>query len=49
MKQGKGILFLSNGEYLQGTFDHDMVEGFGTFYLTNGKIRGTWSKNYFIG
>lgn len=40
---------LSNGEYFEGTFDNDMVEGPGVFYCKNGNIiRGFWKHNQLI-
>lgn len=46
MKNGKGTLFLSNGEKFEGTFVADSVEGPGVFYCRNGsKINGVWRAN----
>lgn len=40
---------LSNGEYFEGTFNNDMVEGPGNFYCKNGKIvKGIWRQNHFV-
>lgn len=46
MKNGKGVLYLSNGERFEGTFVADIVEGPGIFYCLNGqKIVGNWVGN----
>ena len=40
---------LSNGEYFEGTFENDMVEGVGKFYCGNGKVvEGVWQSNQYI-
>lgn len=39
---------LSNGEYFEGTFVNDIVEGPGVFYLKNKTIKGIWSNNQFL-
>lgn len=49
LKNGKGILFLSNGERFYGNFEQDYVNGPGTFYVNNGKIvHGVWKNDKFI-
>lgn len=48
LKKGKGKLMLSNGEYFEGTFENDMVEGPGAFYRKDGAIiKGTWQSNQY--
>jgi hypothetical protein len=48
-KDGKGKLFLSNGEVFEGYFKSDLVTGEGTFYKTDGKIiRGLWKDNQLV-
>jgi hypothetical protein len=40
---------LSNGEYFEGTFNDDMIQGPGTFFCKKGDvIRGIWSNNHLI-
>lgn len=47
-KSGKGILMFSNGEYFEGTFVNDMVEGPGVFHRKNQTIKGNWKNNQFV-
>mgnify|MGYP000211506929 CR=1 FL=1 len=48
-KKGKGTLMLSNGEYFEGTFDNDMVEGPGAFHCKDGRvIKGIWKQNHLV-
>lgn len=35
-KHGKGKINLTNGEYFEGAFDYDMIEGYGAFHTLNG-------------
>jgi hypothetical protein len=44
MKKGKGILYLSNGEYFQGMFEDDVIQGEGMFFKKNKEIfKGIWN------
>jgi hypothetical protein len=36
LKQGKGKLYLSNGEYFEGEFDRDTAVGQGEFHTLTG-------------
>ncbi len=46
MKHGKGTLYLSNGEFFEGEFRNDYVQGFGTFVTQRGaRIQGFWQSN----
>lgn len=46
MKNGKGVLHLSNGERLEGNFLADSVEGPGVYYCQNGtRVTGNWVGN----
>jgi hypothetical protein len=46
MKNGRGTLYLSNGEKFVGEFIADVVEGLGTFYCQNGRqVTGRWANN----
>ncbi len=50
MKNGRGILYLSNGQRFEGHFIGDSVEGPGIFYCKNGqKITGNWTGNVKVG
>ena len=49
MKSGRGILYLSNGEYFEGDFRNDYAEGEGIFVRGNGsRINGKWNMNRMI-
>ena len=37
-KEGEGVLYISNGEKLEGHFCNDIVHGKGTFYKLDGRI-----------
>lgn len=44
-KNGFGKLFLANGEYFEGEFVNDSIDGNGDFYrLKGGVITGEWNK-----
>ena len=46
MKEGRGKLTLSNGEYFEGTFLGDAFEGEGRFYSMGGDtVHGLWQAN----
>lgn len=43
MKQGEGVLKLSNGEYFKGRFEKDEINGEGEYYCLGGrKVQGRW-------
>lgn len=43
MKNGEGVLYLSNGERFEGEFIDDSIDGPGCFLRKNGqKIKGIW-------
>jgi hypothetical protein len=45
-KTGKGVLYLSNGEYFEGNFLNDTAQGEGVYTtMTGKKIRGIWGMN----
>lgn len=48
MKQGRGKLMLTNGEYYVGNFSEDMIDGNGKFFSKNGVIKGVWEANQLI-
>lgn len=40
---------LSNGEYIEGQFNNDMLEGPGVFYCKDGKtVKGVWRQNHLV-
>ena len=48
LKNGKGILYLSNSERFYGNFEKDIINGSGSFYTKNGDmISGEWKNNKF--
>jgi|JI6StandDraft_1071083.scaffolds.fasta_scaffold04165_2 hypothetical protein len=48
-KDGRGKLFLSNGEVFEGWFQNDYVTGEGTFHRNDGKVvRGVWKNNQLV-
>ncbi len=45
-KNGDGVLYLSNGEKIQGVFVHDKLTGKAIFFKKDGqKIVGDWEDN----
>lgn len=49
VKSGRGILFLSNGEYYDGEFSNDLAEGEGSYTRITGEtVTGRWNKNIFV-
>ena len=34
IREGKGILYFSNGDYYNGEFKNDIIEGFGTLHAS---------------
>jgi hypothetical protein len=45
-KNGKGVLYLSNGEYFEGSFLNDTAQGEGVYTtMTGRKLRGIWEMN----
>ncbi len=45
-KNGKGVFYLSNGEYFEGNFLNDTAQGEGVYATISGKkIRGIWEMN----
>lgn len=49
MKQGEGKLFFSNGEYYEGHFEADVINGKGTFHTMDGeKVIGVWRDNHLV-
>ena len=50
-KVGYGKIYLSNGEYFEGTFSDDNIHGKGKFHsLRNNKevVRGIWNKGVLV-
>jgi len=46
LKDGFGILYLSNEEKFVGFFKNDLINGSGTFHKLDGtKVTGFWSQN----
>ena len=46
MKEGEGILYISNGEKFVGEFHNDVISGKGAFTtLTGDRIHGEWKDN----
>jgi hypothetical protein len=42
-REGKGTLFLTNGEYYEGSFLNDLPHGFGVYHQLGGhKVKGEW-------
>ena len=49
MKQGLGKLFFSNGEYYEGNFDGDVVNGRGLYHTMSGEgVGGVWQENHLV-
>lgn len=49
MKARYGKLMLSNGEYYEGEFKNDQVNGKGQFHCQDGTVvKGLWSEGFFI-
>mgnify|MGYP000974613292 CR=1 FL=1 len=48
MKEGKGTLYFTNGDYFAGSFEKDFVNGPGLFCSEGKKLRGTWSNNKLV-
>eukprot|EP01017_Pseudomicrothorax_dubius_P022531 TRINITY_DN24394_c0_g1_i1.p1 TRINITY_DN24394_c0_g1~~TRINITY_DN24394_c0_g1_i1.p1 ORF type:complete len:157 (+),score=43.88 TRINITY_DN24394_c0_g1_i1:284-754(+) len=48
-KEGRGVLYLSNGEKFEGCFKNDVVHGEGVFSALSGQaIAGTWENNRLV-
>ena len=48
-KNGKGTLFLVNGDIFYGHFKNDMVHGVGSYHKADGSvISGEWSESQLI-
>ena len=49
-KEGKGTLFLTNGENFMGNFKNDAINGNGVYYGKDGRIiiEGFWINNKLI-
>lgn len=48
-KEGRGKLYISNGELFEGAFRDDIAEGEGMFWKMDGeKVRGVWEMNKLI-
>jgi hypothetical protein len=46
LKEGRGELFLTNGEHFEGNFHADFVEGEGVCTTSEGsRVRGQWHFN----
>lgn len=45
LKEGRGKLMLTNGEYFIGNFSEDMIQGSGKFFGKDGTIKGYWEAN----
>ena len=49
LKCGRGVLFLTNGEYYDGQFKEDYADGEGSYHRMNGEVvKGRWNKNILI-
>ena len=49
MKARYGKLMLSNGEFYEGEFKNDQVNGKGQFHRQDGSVvKGMWSEGFFI-
>lgn len=48
MKEGFGVLYLTNGERFEGNFYNDYVHGPGTYFkLDNTFVKGVWKENIY--
>lgn len=49
LKEGKGIIYFSNGDYFEGMFHRDAVTGPGVFHSHNGNVfKGVWKTNKLV-
>ncbi|KRX10097.1 Protein kinase-like domain [Pseudocohnilembus persalinus] len=49
LKHGQGTLYFTNGEFFQGQFYHNKIDGNGIFYTYRGNIiKGKWKDNRLI-
>jgi hypothetical protein len=47
-KCGQGRLVLTNGEYIEGTFEEDMINGECRFHFEGGTVDGVWEMNRLV-
>ena len=49
MKNGRGTLYFSNGQKVEGEFFEDSIHGYGKYYKNNGEIiSGKWDNNQLL-